>query len=884
MRDDMPMTSGSNLLRRSILLVGASLVTLSVASAAAAQTSGADAGESSVDEVIVTARPIVGSQKAALQRQRQADNIVNAIAADTVGQFPDQNAAAALSRLPAVAVQRDQGQERYLQIRGAPNRWTSVSIDGINVIGVDESGLQRAFRFDAVPAVMLSALEVNKSLTPDLSAEAVVARVDLQTFSAFDRRGLATQGGFGQGEMDLGGGLQEEYSLRGSWSGDQFGVLAAISHYSREQVTDNRETTYDAISGLPTALDFRNYLVERESNGAIAGLEWRPADGHSLSLKTIFTEFNDNEQRNQYVVQVGSGIGVRTAESGDLVGVPIRGTANNGFYENSNQISTLGGDHELGAWKLDWRVNYTETDNSTDLPILLSQQLSSSQRFAVRYNRSSPNFPILDIASQVPGAAPGTFVRGTGLTNFNPASFGLNLLLPLSARTQSESWIYKADASREVEFAGQAVELRMGAQFDEREVFGSILSGSAPIVALTQLFPAVGLTFNYANYLTDRSWDTGFPSGFDFKYLDNRAMRRDVDAGLKTLETAGLYFPERNISPTDRYDISERLAAAYGSAKLEIGNAQIVAGLRVEQMEQTISGFIRSGTTAAPVLTPLKVTNEDTSVFPSLNVRYELAQDTLARFAVMTGISRPGYGAIRSGASVSDIGLTVTGGNPQLEPEKTWGVDVAVERYLPGEGIVSASAFWRHVDKVLYDASSPVGSDIYDAPGIDRSGYTFTSTRNGDEGALYGLELAYQQQFVFLPSWLSGFGFQGNVTFLDGEFDTKDGRTSEFPGTSSTITNASLYYERYGLSARLSHQWRDDWIDTLNSLGSGEYRKAYESLDLSVRYAVTEGLTVYVDANNLTDEVYVAYEGNLSRPSEVEQVGKRWMVGLRFNY
>ena len=195
-------------INKAALGAGVSVAALALATGVAAQEGATPV--STVDEIIVTGQPIVGSQRAALLRQREADNVVSVIAADTVGQFPDQNAAAALSRLPAVAVQRDQGQERYLQIRGAPNRWTSVSIDGINIVGVDEGGNQRAFRFDAVPAVILSALEVNKTLTPDMSAESIVARVDLQTYSPFDRRGIDLQGDLGRGEMNLGGGDQEQ--------------------------------------------------------------------------------------------------------------------------------------------------------------------------------------------------------------------------------------------------------------------------------------------------------------------------------------------------------------------------------------------------------------------------------------------------------------------------------------------------------------------------------------------------------------------------------------------------------------------------------------------------------------------------------------------------
>jgi TonB-dependent receptor len=297
-------------------------------------------------------------------------------------------------------------------------------------------------------------------------------------------------------------------------------------------------------------------------------------------------------------------------------------------------------------------------------------------------------------------------------------------------------------------------------------------------------------------------------------------------------------------------------------------------------MEQAIDGFLRVGST----VTPLSVDSDDLDLLPSLNARWDLNEDTVLRAALVTGIARPGYGAVRTGASVSDVSRTIAGGNPTLEPEKTWGGDVSLERYLPGAGVVSAGAFVRLVDNVLYDAVSTVTSDIYDAPGIDRTGYIYTSTQNGDSGHLYGLELSWQQQFVFLPGLWSGFGVQANVALLDGEFDTRVGQTADFPGTSKTVTNLSVYYEKYGLSARLSHQWRDDWLDSLGGLGSGEYRAGYESLDLSLRYALTDSLTLFVDGNNLTDETYVAFEGDPSRPSEVEQIGARWMAGVRFNF
>src|SRR3546814_8509817 len=94
--------------------------------------------------------------------------------------FPYTTLFRSLSRLPGIGVQRDQGQERYVQVRGAPTRWTVVSFDGINVLGAEE----RIFRFDSVPAALISTVELNKTLLPEMPAKAMAGRVNIKTYSA----------------------------------------------------------------------------------------------------------------------------------------------------------------------------------------------------------------------------------------------------------------------------------------------------------------------------------------------------------------------------------------------------------------------------------------------------------------------------------------------------------------------------------------------------------------------------------------------------------------------------------------------------------------------------------------------------------------------------
>lgn len=846
--------------------------------AATSPQDGASADGAPKTDVIVITGSIASAQEASIEEKRAAPNLMDVTAADDVGRFPDQNTAAALSRLPAVAVQRDQGQERYVQVRGAPNRWISVSIDGVPVIGVDEGGATRAFRFDSVPAVLLSSAAINKSLTADLSAEAVVANVDLRTYSPLQTEGFSVVGDVGYGEMDLGGGPQQQGSLRASWANEQFGFVIGGSHYRREQVTDNREVgAYDALG--PTELDIRNYQLVRENNGFFAGAEFLPMPDLKLTAKAIFTEFKDDEDRDQYEFRLPNAVsGTRSLTGGDLVGVPVRGTFNAGEYRTQYNIYTLGAEYETGDWAIDGRLNYTESENTTYLPLV---QFNTSSATAPSINFQFGDTPIIQLYSTLPAGGGLPARRGTALTELDQSTAFNGAITFISAKQDSfsESVTAKLDVTREMgdwTFGG-------GVSYIDRTLDGFVFAFSNGAVLNGRITPG--------SYFTSETWATGFPLGFDFRPIDNARLRQDAVAaavGAPALVPGQTYNPALDVPATNRYDLTEKLLAGYVQAEYDFSFGQIVAGLRAEQFKTSNTGTVSLGGGRFEQLT---VDTDEVDLFPSINARFDLTDDIVLRVAAQRSLARPSFGEVRIGAAINDTATpgTISGGNPGLNPETTWGFDGSIEYYPSSNAILSASVFTRLVDDVLYSNTETVGSDVFDSGGIDRSNYRLTSTFNGEEGTLTGLELGYQQQFSFLPEPFDGFGFQGNYTLLDGEFDTATRKGIPFPGTSESIINASVYYEKYGFSARLSYQWRDRWLDTLGGLGVGagtgdEYRKEYENVDLSLRYSFTENLTLFADLANLTDERYIVYQGDASRPTEVEQIGARYMLGLRFNY
>src|SRR5690606_2308934 len=177
-----------NYLKRRPLSLAISLLSLSGTAVfvQAEEPSVADS-QQVIEEVIAVASPIRDSQAAAIDAKRNADNTVDVISADTIGRFPDQNLADSLGRLPGLAIERDQGQARYINFRGAPCRYTKIAIDGIDVPGAENG---RTPRFDSFPSAITSRIEANKAIMPNMPGEAVAGYINIGTFDPFSQDGL----------------------------------------------------------------------------------------------------------------------------------------------------------------------------------------------------------------------------------------------------------------------------------------------------------------------------------------------------------------------------------------------------------------------------------------------------------------------------------------------------------------------------------------------------------------------------------------------------------------------------------------------------------------------------------------------------------------------
>jgi len=223
-------TFASVRLLKASMLASAAIVAFSAQAVAAQEAPPADAADEGEAIVVTGSRPIAESEAAALQVQRNSDSLVTVVASDSVGRLPDQNIAQATGRLPGVAVERDQGQARYISLRGAPNYWTTLSFDGINVVSPEG----RDARFDSIPSALAAQIIVSKAVTPDMPGETISGNVNIITRSGLDYDGFHLSGKLGAGQTELGKRGEYEGSLTLSNKFDtnigEIGILVSGSY------------------------------------------------------------------------------------------------------------------------------------------------------------------------------------------------------------------------------------------------------------------------------------------------------------------------------------------------------------------------------------------------------------------------------------------------------------------------------------------------------------------------------------------------------------------------------------------------------------------------------------------------------------------------------
>lgn len=928
---------------------GASLLSLAVAAPAFAADEAAAEADAGLSDIVVTGtRPIAESEAAALEIQKKSDSLVAVISSDSVGRLPDQNIAQATSRLPGLAVESDQGQPRYISIRGAPKSWTTLSFDGINVVSPEG----RDARFDSVPSAIASKIIVSKAVTPDMPGETVAGNVNIITRSAFDYSGFHLAGKAGYGVAEYSSRPQYEGSLVASTripaGGGEIGILVSGSYFQRAMITDNFENDWETVDqDRRPGWENRVWAAESENklyrltrrNWSVSGrLDWKPDANNTISVRSIYTIFKDDEARDNYrfdmddkqsalsnssapcpgvpAPQTISGYadicGGNSPLQGTIYGIDIRQRSTLRAFRQSIFTNTIEGDHRFGdGWAINWLGNYTQSkdDRSVVGEATWDSPGALNLRPTVSYDFSDPQRSRLILYRTLVGAG-GVLSRGDRVTAIDQFTKPLSGFSILDAVDTTNAYTGRLIVSKETSFLGADATFKAGFQFDQRT---KTVAENA--LALSAAQAGTIMPTDYSQFSLDRPFMGKIEMGYTFRYFDTDKMR--AAAAAARAQFGNLFAPATG----NIYDVREQIYAGYLMGTLRYDWGSIVGGVRVEHIKNrgTAVGTI-AGTTSL-----VTAESSQTLAFPSLHVNYDLDDTKKLRLSFNTGAARADYDQIRPNVVVNDTNETISGGNPGIKPERAWGLDAYFEWYVRPQGYFMLGAFYKKVTDVLYTTRRTYGSTALNSNGIDRSNYLYSGIVNGGDGRIYGLEAAAQFQLepwtekLGLPQWMGGFGISANITLNNSEVTkpavlgapaTLGGvqpvlaaaRKVRLPNTSDVVFNVGPYYEKYGMSLKLQYQRRSKWLDAIadqSTDGGDAYWGTDDELDFSARYAINKNFEIYFDATNLLNRPgrrliepagVIAAEpnktavGNPGYTIEWERFGRRYAGGVRFTF
>ena len=219
-----------------------------------------------------------------------------------MGQFPDSNVGETLQRLAGLSVERDQGEGRFVRVRGLAPDYNAVTYNGTQ-LAAPEAG-RRAVALDVIPSDLLESVEVSKTMSPDMAAGSLGGTIEIKSLSAFDRSSdfysMTAEGGYNQLTSSTSPKLSGVYSSIFDINGEPetLGIAIAASYANRKFGSENVETggKWDFEEGLEE-FELRDYQISRERAGLAFNVDYHPGNNNEYYLRTLYSEFSDEEER-----------------------------------------------------------------------------------------------------------------------------------------------------------------------------------------------------------------------------------------------------------------------------------------------------------------------------------------------------------------------------------------------------------------------------------------------------------------------------------------------------------------------------------------------------------------------------------------------------------
>jgi len=872
-----------------------------VTASAAARLDAVLGAASATQEVEVFAEREHGEAEA-INRQFTSPNILQVLPAEVITSLPNTNIADALGRLPSVTLERDEGEGKYVQIRGLEPRLSNVTVNGVDVPS-SEAGV-RQIKLDAIPANLVESVEINKTLSANQDGNAIGGSVNLVTKTAGERPTLYINGIGGYTPIVGGRTLTEMDSTVGQRFGAQkkLGILFGASYDWNGRGIDDIEPGIDTndfgtnggIQPVIPGIDLREYRYYRERLGFAGSADYKLADGGGLYIRGLYSHFNNFGDRWVYSPTVNSYL------TPTLNGPDGTTEFNAQIRRPVEIIGSLaaGGKHVFAKSWLSYDLSIsrsTEGDKGYSTATFDPIQASPLNNITYAVDRTNPHTPKL-IAQGGVNIFDMTKYYMTRINVSNNFAAQLNLQGAVSA-----AHTYSLGGHFGIFELG--IKVRNAHKFEDAHEsdYNTTLDPANPTPNPVFQLSSFQSSFRNPDYY-DKIYAFGptadygkVRSFFNANVNDTSLFKPDLN------RIAGNTFP-------NNYDLIERITAGYVMNTLEFGRVRLQTGLRFENTSENILGnkvtFDMNGDFQPPV-TPVRVNSSYLDPLPSVQVRYALSHNAAIRAVYGRGIARPNFQDLppffNSDASANAVGA----GNPTLKATHANNYDLLFEQTLRPLGLIQAGFFYKQLSDPIYQTRTLITDPAQF--GSQYVGFELDKPINGTSARLYGFEIAYQQHLSFLPGAMRGLGLSANYSYTNSDAGHIPFRTDvpTLQRQAPNTWNISPTYDRGRLSMRLgiSHNdanlWQYAYSDlTLDSAGNivpnpqdlgkkgphGDiYLYAHTQVDAQGSFRLHRGLELIVSGLNLTNEVFGFYQGSSQFPIQREYYKPTYSFGLRFN-
>jgi len=845
-------------------------------------------------------------QRKAMLEQKKATNIKNIVSAEQIEEFPDMNAAEAMQRIPGVTLQREQGEGKYVQLRGTPPELTSFNINGEQIPSPE--GDIRTVGMDVISSDQIDFIEVTKVLTPEMDGDAIGGSVNIVTKKALSEKPemkVSAAAGYGNLRGKPNSNLQFTYGKRHN----KLGFHVNASHYKNQSGSDNMEYKYvkgpfwsDTVSNEDNyhiqykEFQLRYYDYTKTRTGLSSTLDYRFDKNHSVYLRGMYNNAVDDQVRYRKTYGLEDAITFNSYLYGSVEhDVKARTKTQNISLVN------LGGEDVFGSFVLDYECSYGTANENT--PNRIEASFSNpGQAITVYIDDEDEQFP----RPEIPDTAHYRIA-----TEYDKYDF--DELMLQSSIVEDITKTAKMNLKKSYEFSGSQKGLvKVGGKVRLRNKNRDVTTQHYSAYRSTsRLYPPQdgGEELVLTNVASNLYEDDLLGKGFVLEAMPSADKMRDFFQYNRHL----FIFGDKGSTESRKksfnldYDAQEDIYAAYAMVQHEIGNFLVLGGVRYEHTFFEYKGYSieEDSTFYIDTIKAVSYKSEKPMVLPQIQLKYNFSNNINVRAACTYSYTRPNFRDVIPQLEEDHDDITL--GNPDIEYPKSLNVDLLAEKYLEHDGIVSGGLFYKHIDNFIVYYKVNAFLDEY---GFGGSPKEFTIPFNGLDAMVYGVEIQSQFKFSRLPGVLADFGVYCNYTFTESKAEIykrnkaaytdmviesndydfeKVLRTGEtervtLPGQAKHNVNFALFYEGKRLFARLSLNYQDDFLVSLgNDADLDEYYAASKHLDFTANYKIAKVSTIFVDAVNLTNEPLVYYLGTDDYVKQQEYYSWWGRIGVKFN-